>query len=292
MISLVYPEEVAAGRIIMRPLDDFTYSENRWVEEAQHIVKTILIEVEGNSSNVTLHGMNDLNIGLIGCNKDHTSYYLKLFPNWADESVEFLNPINATDIRHDYFGIGLMTAPIPSLICGYLNSWQFTETYATIRNEIEFVKNYKRQWVDNPYPPTFVTVDALVVQSGHLLVVRRGAQPGRGLIALPGGFIGEHELIDDAVFRELREETGIKVPEPVLRGSVTAKKVFDEPNRSRRGRTITHAYLIELENRDYLPDVKGGDDAEKAFWMPLADVHDSPKEFYEDHWFIIQNMIN
>jgi bifunctional NMN adenylyltransferase/nudix hydrolase len=263
------------------------------VEETQHIVKIVLAEAEGNSEHVTLHGTEDFKIGLIGCNKDHTSYYLKLFPTWADEGVEFLNPINATDIREDYFNTGVICGnPLNRRVHDILREWRVTDHYNKIQDETRFVMRYKRQWEDSPYPPTFVTVDAVVVQSGHLLVVRRGAQPGRGLIALPGGFIGENELIEDAVIRELREETRVKVPDPVLRGSITARKVFDDPTRSSRGRTITHAHLIELENRDYLPEVKGDDDAADAFWMPLADVKDSPKEFYEDHWFIIQNMVN
>ena len=156
--------------------------------------------------------------------------------------------------------------------------------------EYDFIKQYKSAWEAAPYAPTFVTVDAVVVQSGHVLLVRRRAEPGRGLYAIPGGFLDPGERIDDAVFRELREETKIKVPEPVLRGSVRAKEVFDAPNRSLRGRTITHAYLIELQP-GALPKVKGSDDAEKAKWVPISVFERMENQMFEDHYHIINTLI-
>ncbi len=171
------------------------------------------------------------------------------------------------------------------------NDWDWNKQREGIRDEYAFVQAYKQQWAGAPYPPTFNTVDAVVVQSGHLLVVRRGARPGLGQLALPGGFIGEDETFKDAVLRELREETRLKVPMPVLAGSIIKAERFDDPHRSSRGRTITEAFLIRLTDQTTLPKVKGGDDASAAFWMPLAEVKTQSKDFFEDHWFIIQKMI-
>ena len=45
----------------------------------------------------------------------------------------------------------------------------------------EFYKDYKAQFSMLPYPPVFVTGDAVVTCAGHLLVVERGGMPGKGL---------------------------------------------------------------------------------------------------------------
>jgi ADP-ribose pyrophosphatase YjhB (NUDIX family) len=160
--------------------------------------------------------------------------------------------------------------------------------YAT-REEFEFIERYKTPYKALPYPPVFVTVDAVVVQSGHVLLVERRARPGKGLMALPGGFIGADEKIEDAVIRELREETRLKVPDPVLRGSLIESRVFDDPHRSARGRTITHAFYFRLKDAIDLPNVKGGDDAKSAQWYPIGELQ--RELFFEDHYSIITKMI-
>ncbi len=76
-----------------------------------------------------------------------------------------------------------------------------------------------------------------------------------------------------------------------LREQVRDKEVFDHPERSSRGRTITHAYYIKLPDGGMLPRVKGGDDAKHALWMPLGDLHLHEIEFFEDHLDIIEHFI-
>ncbi|MFP3686240.1 NUDIX domain-containing protein, partial [Bacillus sp. SIMBA_026] len=83
--------------------------------------------------------------------------------------------------------------------------------------EQQLLDQYRQAWSQAPYPPIFVTVNAVVVQSGHVLLVKRNASPGKGLFALPGGFINPHERLLDACLRELRERLRLKVPEPVLK---------------------------------------------------------------------------
>lgn len=272
----------AAGsaRIHVHPLDDSAYNDAQWVANVQKIVH----DVAGTGT-----------VTLIGHSKDASSYYLKLFPQWANAEVPSFGSVNSTDIRTSYFSnIGHMwlndaDTLVPLSVKQFLGEFINTVAYEKIKQEYEFVVKYKAAWANSPYPPTFVCVDAVVVQSGHILLVKRGAQPGLGQWALPGGFVNQDERIADAVIRELREETGIKVPEPVLRGCVIAREVFDDPHRSSRGRTITHASLIKLKDDVALPKVKGGDDAAKARWVPIAALN--PKDFFEDHYFIIQNLV-
>ncbi len=88
----------------------------------------------------------------------------------------------------------------------------------------------------------------------------------------------------------MREETGLKLPEPVLRGSLKDRQVFDHPQRSLRGRTITHAFLFSFPVGD-LPRVKGGDDADKARWVPLNDFARMRSVMFEDHFDIAYHFL-
>ena len=265
-------------RILAFPLLDQTYNNQRWIKSVQQLVSGVIHNKIASSPKV----------GLIGHQKDSSSEYLTLFPQWEREEVENYDNISATDIRELYFDNGELSSSLNTNVAIALEKFQTTKAYEQVQNEFHFVKKYKSAWDNAPYTPMFITVDAIVVQSGHILMIERKAQPGKGLMALPGGFLDANETLKSAVIRELREETRIKVPAPVLAGSISKMQVFDDPYRSARGRTVTHAYLIELKG-DKLPKVKGGDDASKAFWVPFAEV--KPELMFEDHYHIVQVMV-
>lgn len=229
-------------------------------------------------------------IGIIGHKKDESSFYLDMFPQWDFINVDEIEPLGATDIRDLYFkytfNSNFIKNVVPPSTYEFLMQFRSSPEFAQIVREREFIAQYRKQYESLPYPPIFVTADAVVIQSGHVLMIRRRSEPGRGLWALPGGFVNAltDRSVEDAALRELREETGIKVPLPVLRGSIVRSRVFDAVNRSARGRTITHAYLIVLPD-GALPRVKGSDDAEKARWVPIAEV--KSEECFEDHYEIL-----
>jgi len=62
--------------------------------------------------------------------------------------------------------------------------------------------------------------------------------------------------------------------------------VFDAPGRSLRGRTVTHAFYIDLAPGP-LPKVKGQDDAAKAKWFTLAEFEKMEEVMFEDHFHIV-----
>ena len=276
-------------RLICLPLMDVPYNDELWVRNVQTTVSGL----------VTAHHSaphQPARIALIGHKKDHTGFYLNLFPQWQSIGVENHQSISATPLRELFFSAQRETllaaedSPLPQAVRQWLEDFAAEEeAYQQISDEIAFVRRYKEAWQAAPYAPTFVTVDALVVQSGHILLVERRANPGKGLWALPGGFVDQDERLLDACLRELREETRLKVPAPVLKGSIKRQQVFDDPHRSARGRTITHAFLIELEAAASLPKVKGGDDARSARWVPLGELQ--PQQMFEDHYFIIQQLL-
>lgn len=280
MIKAEFPSE----NVIVVPVMDYPYNDNKWMSAVQSAVY----------SSIRFHA-GPINIGLIGHAKDHSSYYLKMFPSWGSIDVVLENEIHATDIRRDLFvesdGYNATFNNVPryayQALIGALNSGDWAER---MMDEFKMVSDYKEQWKDSPYPPTFQTTDTVVVQSGHVLLIRRKHSPGKGYWALPGGFLDVTETILDGAIRELKEETRIKVPVPVLRGSIKDTHTFDAPNRSERGRTITNAFFIDLGFDKVLPKVKAADDAEEVKWVPFKDV--DPRDMFEDHFAIIDYFTN
>lgn len=263
------------------PLRDQQYNDQRWATDVQTLVDQQIQQIGG----------NDLKVGLIGHNKDDSSYYLKMFPQWHLIEHELNDAINATDLRNLLFegkSLKFLQGVAPNSALQHITTFTETAEYKHLCDEYHMIKAYKKAWEAAPYPPIFVTVDAVVIQSGHILMVERGASPGKGLLALVGGFLNPNEWIVDGMIRELREETKLKVPTPVLKGSIKQSKVYDRPDRSLRGRTITHAYLIELPP-GALPPVKGSDDAARAFWIPISEVRED--QCFEDHYAIIQDLV-
>ena len=273
MIKAVFPTD----RVLVVPVSDYPYDDNKWMNAIQTVVDKTIPDIK--------------DVGLIGHSKDSTSYYLEIFPRWKNHvEVGDVSGINATDIREDMMYGDIKAEMMP--LEAYNKLLQIAtdqEWFGSLVQEYKMVKKYKAAWKAAPFPPTFMTVDAVVVQSGHILLVKRGDMPGKGLWALPGGFLNQDETMLDGAIRELKEETRIKVPVPVLKGSIKSSKTFDAPNRSARGRTITQAFFIDLGVGD-LPKVKGSDDAEEAFWVPFNQV--KQEKLFEDHFHIIDNFIN
>jgi bifunctional NMN adenylyltransferase/nudix hydrolase len=284
MIKAVFPQD----NVKVVPVSDYPYDDNKWVAAVQNVVHGAI-----------KWSADPIRIGLIGHEKDGTSYYLKIFPTWSNVSVPNVDGINATDIRNlmfegPYNGIDRIKSVMPDRAYNRMSGFimknaKIGGAWDTLSKEYDMVKKYKEAWKAAPFPPTFMTVDAVVVQSGHLLLVKRGDMPGKGLWALPGGFLNQDETMLDGAIRELKEETKIKVPVPVLKGSIKESKTFDAPNRSSRGRTITQAFFIDLGVGE-LPKVKGADDAEKAFWVPFNEV--KQEKMFEDHFAIIDHFLN
>lgn len=265
-------------RVYITSTYDTIYDNQAWASRVQAAV----------AAGRTLNG----NIGIIGHRKDDTTTeYLDMFPQWEFEEVPLFEPLNASNVRELYFkegaNLNFIRSVVPQPVFRMLEGWKGTPEYNNIVEENEIVRQIRLPYVGLKYPPIFVTTDACVFQSGHVLLIKRRAHPGKDLWAFPGGYLEAQtdKSIVDGMIRELRQETGLKVPEPVLKGSIQAVKVFDAVDRSPRGRIITHAHKIVLPNGP-LSKVKGMDDAKKAKHWPISEV--VPEMMFEDHWDIFQ----
>lgn len=277
-------------RVIIRPVSDYFHNDNQWVAAIQNIVAET---AEGN-------------VCLLGSYKDASSYYLNLFPQWDFKPQKAITPMDATTIREaildpknvrikngwiedrtitvmpDGFMDDSWKKMVPKGTLNILEQYFKDPKYVEHINEFRYIQEYKASWASAPFPVTFVTADAVVIKSGHILLIKRKFEPGKGLYALPGGFIKQDETIESAAIRELKEETRIKVDKPVLRSYIKDSKVFDFPQRSLRGRTITHCYFIDLGHGE-LPEVKANDDASGAFWIPINEFLKMEEKMFEDH---------
>ena len=103
-----------------------------------------------------------------------------------------------------------------------------------------------------------IAVDGIITKDGKILLIKRKNEPFKGKWALPGGFVEYGERVEEAVLREIKEETGLNAKIKKLLG------VYSDPNRDPRGHTISIVFILEAEG-----EAKGGDDAEEAKFFDL-----------------------
>lgn len=287
-------------RVAFLPVEDTIYSDSEWVTTVSTGVESIVSQ---------LTGRDDGDIAIISHNKDETSYYLDYFKQW--DALEWHLTVNAsvdgpaisaTKIRELFFEgyLNLLPAACPCGTVDFLSKFTKSNEYADLKTEYDDAVVYDAQYQNIPYGQiNFLTADAVVVQSGHVLLVQRGKSPGKGLWALPGGHVQPNETIYAAALRELKEETKIKVPDKILNGSLVYQKQFDHPDRSLRGRikkkfgrTVTTAFVFKLSDAEDLPKVTAADDAAEAWWFSFAEIRAMRKEMFEDHYDIVVHCLN
>ena len=126
------------------------------------------------------------------------------------------------------------------------------------------------------YKSPKLTADGAIVKENKILLIKRKNNPFKNKWALPGGFVEYNEKVEDAVVREVLEETGLKTKIIDLIG------IYSDPNRDPRGHTVTVVYLLKIENGK----IKVGDDAVDARFFYIADLPD----LSFDHALIINDV--
>jgi bifunctional NMN adenylyltransferase/nudix hydrolase len=261
-------------RLIVKPVMDHVYDLSKWITSIQNVVYSIVEK--------------DEQVTIYGANKDHTSFYLKLFPTWTFKEMPLEENLHATDIRHALFTNNLNNVHniITQDVYGCLDRFRLTDTYTKLVEEYNFIEGYKQSWSTSPHNLTFVTVDAVVECNGHILTLNRDHLPQKGTWSLPGSFLPQNMTFEDAMLDIVKDKTGIKVSRNLLKGSVFNSRLYDNPYRSLRGRVITYAYYIKL-NLDELPELSK---VKQVQWIPLALLAKMSETAFEDHLDIVCNM--
>ena len=138
------------------------------------------------------------------------------------------------------------------------------------------------------FPAFAVTVDVVILTMAegalHVLLVRRGEEPYRGMWAVPGGFKRPEETLDEAAGRELAEETGVDAA-----SLLTQFGAYGDPGRDPRMNVVTVAYLAVLRDVGALV---AGTDAAAAALVPVSDVLEQRVDLAFDHLAIVRDAVD
>ena len=303
------------SKVDFAPIKDYPYTDNRWLFQVQEAVELACQDLEGQSFVDDHPGselMEDWEPILVGVDKDMSTFYLKMFPQWEQDVFEpegNTTQYSATQVREALFEGRLpdVAHMLTRSTIARLATWRETDVGQQLQAEYLKAKGSKTvlayqntgnlpvdpeergdyireviaklaQQADSgcsddldaeaeairqeliasltdteirvaPYDPIYHTVDSVVTWRGHILFIRRRAHPGKGLWALPGGFLEPHEWPRDGAVRERTEESKLKFFHKgskrrlhLHRDWCKSSHEFAHPGRSLRGRTITNAY--------------------------------------------------
>lgn len=313
-----YLTSIGQCKYVVTPLRNHLYNNPKWMQTVQEKVDEAIFKL-------TMSGFinsDDVDLSIIGSDRDDSTWYIHAFPQYGKpdlvDPVPVGQKLNATSLRARLFtdGIGDPWDDVPKTTLDFLVRFIMLPAsapiYIALKNEYRFLEETKKQYAGLKYAPFFVTTDAVVIQSGHVLVIERAALPGVGLLALPGGYLHPQLTLFQNSIKELLEETGIRlvtgkrskeITEQILRASFRFKEQFDAPDRSLRGRIVTTAFLYQLDDTKPLPAVFGMNapldetdgvaipETVRTRWMPISEALNNPQLWFEDHYSMLEKMI-
>lgn len=259
------------------------HDDERWAR----IVHRKVTELVGTEAQVQVYGHF----------KDASSSYLNdCFHRWEVVSVEKQGDFDATTLRAMLFSGGAdhaitlsaMEDSVPKGVLEYLKVWMQKSCYLSLQEEFDVLRTERNKYGEGP----FVAGDGIYRTKTHVLLVERKFHPGKGLLAIPGGFLesARRETPRQCAEREGAEETSLGVLKSDLKMAFKSSEVFAHPDRSVRGNVISHAFFYDL-NCDSLPEVAGGDDAKVADWCPITELARMEDRFFDDHFLVLDHFL-
>ena len=113
-----------------------------------------------------------------------------------------------------------------------------------------------------------VGVGAVVVRDGKALIIKRAHEPRKGEWSLPGGLLELGESLQDAVRREIKEETSLDIEVgPVI-------ETFDRVHRDDAGKIRYHFVIVDFVCWPNAGDAMPGSDADGVAWVTPGEIDD------------------
>lgn len=120
----------------------------------------------------------------------------------------------------------------------------------------------KRKYPDQP----IIGVGGIIFHEDRVLLIKRGMEPSLGQWSIPGGAVGVGETLEEAVRREILEETHLEVE------VLTLAKVLDRIFHDSDGRVVYHYVLVDFLCRCKAGELRSDSDAEDARFVSLQDL--------------------
>ena len=112
----------------------------------------------------------------------------------------------------------------------------------------------------------YLAVSAAIFRDGKVLIVRRARPPARGLYTLPGGGVELGETLEEAVIREVREETALEVAPVALAGYRQAIA------RDKAGRIERHFVILPFAARWIAGEISLNEELAEAHWLAPTEL--------------------
>lgn len=258
------------ARLWVRGIEDVPYDDARWVAQ----VEATVAEIVGEDAKAR--------VGLIGHEKDESSYYLQLFARWSFVAMDNIDGLNATDIRKRYFALQAQEAvaekDLPQAVVAFLEEFRLKEAYAQLQAVQQAVSDEKARWAHAPKEAVALCAAAWVVCGESVLVMPCVEGVGR-LWALPHRRLNQGaRLFESAVSAVLATLGGERED---LVAHFSGQWVFDAPKRVDGVREVVQVFGFEFF-KEALPTLQG-----EGCWLARGALQRG--DFYADYYDVIEH---